>query len=84
MSFVDQYAPWAVVTGAAAGVGLGLVEELHARGLGVVMVDIDALHLGGRWRADEGLEFAAAVERRERVDMISEANVAMYPKLFER
>lgn len=42
---------------------------------------LDALHLGGRWLADEGLVFAAAVERRERVEMIS---VAMYPQLFER
>lgn len=41
MSFADQYGPWAVVTGAAAGVGLAFVEELHARGLGVVLVDVD-------------------------------------------
>jgi hypothetical protein len=33
---------------------------------------------------DRGPEFAAAVERRERVDMISEATVAMYPNLFEK
>ncbi|MEM7143419.1 MAG: SDR family NAD(P)-dependent oxidoreductase [Actinomycetota bacterium] len=39
--FADQYGPWAVVTGAAQGVGLAYVEELHARGLGVVMVDRD-------------------------------------------
>jgi uncharacterized protein len=40
-SFAEQYGPWAVVTGAAMGVGLAFVEELHARGLGVVMVDRD-------------------------------------------
>lgn len=39
--FSEQYGPWAVVTGAAMGVGLAFVEELHARGLGVVMVDRD-------------------------------------------
>lgn len=50
----------------------------------VIARGLDALHLGGRWLADEGLEFAATVERRERVDMISEATVAMYPHLFER
>lgn len=39
--FAARYGPWAVVTGAAAGVGLAFVHELHRRGLGVVMVDID-------------------------------------------
>ncbi len=41
MDFAEQYGPWAVVTGAAMGVGLAFVEELHDRGLGVVMVDRD-------------------------------------------
>ncbi len=41
MDVAAQYGPWAVVTGAAAGVGLAFVEELHARGLGVVMADVD-------------------------------------------
>lgn len=40
-SFAEQYGPWTVVTGAAMGVGLAFVEELHARGVGVVMVDRD-------------------------------------------
>lgn len=39
-SFSEQYGPWAVVTGAAAGIGLAFTEELLARGLGVVMVDL--------------------------------------------
>lgn len=39
--FVARYGPWAVVTGAAQGVGLAFTEALIARGLGVVMVDID-------------------------------------------
>jgi uncharacterized protein len=41
VNFAERYGPWAVVTGAAMGVGLAFVEELHARGLGVVMVDRD-------------------------------------------
>ncbi len=41
MDFADQYGPWAVVTGASAGVGLAMAAELHTRGLGVVMVDLD-------------------------------------------
>jgi len=39
--FVARYGPWAVVTGAAQGVGLAFTEALIARGLGVVMVDVD-------------------------------------------
>lgn len=41
--FRQQYGPWAVVTGAAMGVGLAFVEELHGRNLSVVMVDRDAV-----------------------------------------
>lgn len=39
--FAHRYGPWAVVTGAGTGVGLAFVDELLARGLGVVMVDVD-------------------------------------------
>ncbi len=38
--FAQRYGPWAVVTGAAAGVGLAFTEELMGRGLDVVMVDV--------------------------------------------
>jgi short-subunit dehydrogenase len=48
----------------------------------VVVGALDALGEGGRWLADDGLKFAAAVERRERVDMMSEATTAMYPHVF--
>ena len=37
--FADRYGPWAVVTGAAQGVGLAFAEELLERGLAVVLVD---------------------------------------------
>ncbi len=37
--FAERFGPWAVVTGAAQGVGLAFAEELLARGLGVVLVD---------------------------------------------
>ena len=39
--YSDRFGPWAVVTGAAMGVGLAFVEEIHERGIGVVMVDRD-------------------------------------------
>ena len=37
--FSERYGPWAVVTGAAQGVGLAFTEALVARGCGVVMLD---------------------------------------------
>ena len=40
--FAERYGPWAVVTGAAQGVGLAYAEELLARGLAVLLVDRDA------------------------------------------
>jgi len=39
--FAERYGPWAVVTGAAQGVGLAYAEELIERGLAVLLVDRD-------------------------------------------
>jgi len=50
----------------------------------VVARALDDLPTGGRWLADDGLEFAAAVARAERVDMMSSATTAMYPQVFEQ
>ena len=41
-AFNEKYGPWAVVTGAAMGIGASYVEQLAARGLNVVLVDKDA------------------------------------------
>jgi short-subunit dehydrogenase len=49
----------------------------------VISRALDDLPAGGRWLADDGLEFAAAVPRAERVDMMSTATTAMYPQVFE-
>ena len=38
--FAQQYGPWAVVTGAAQGVGRAFAEELLDRGVSVVLVDV--------------------------------------------
>lgn len=48
----------------------------------VVSAALDALPAGGRWLADDGLAFAASVERSERVDMMSSATTGMYPGKF--
>jgi len=39
--FAERYGPWAVVTGAAQGVGLAYAEELLEQGLAVLLVDRD-------------------------------------------
>ncbi len=49
----------------------------------VVEGALDALDDGGRWLADEGLEFAATIGRRERVNLMSTATTTMYPGIFE-
>ena len=48
----------------------------------VVAPALDALGEGGRWLADDGLKFAASVERSDRVEMMCGATAAMY-HLFE-
>ncbi len=49
----------------------------------VVEGALDALPEGGRWLADDGLKFAAAVERPDRVSMLSIATTTMYPDTFQ-
>lgn len=41
-AFVARYGPWAVVAGAAVGLGAEYAREIAARGVSVVMVDRDA------------------------------------------
>ncbi|MEY2568230.1 MAG: uncharacterized protein QOE35_2759 [Actinomycetota bacterium] len=41
MTFAERYGPWAVVTGAAAGMGAAFASELAERGMQVVGVDRD-------------------------------------------
>lgn len=47
-SFRDTYGPWAVVTGAASGIGAAFAEALGARGAHVLAVDLDAGALEAR------------------------------------
>lgn len=41
-SFSDQYGPWALITGAAMGLGAEFSRQLAERGLNIVLVDINA------------------------------------------
>lgn len=43
--FLSRYGPWALVTGAAQGIGLAYTCRLAELGLGVVMVDVNAERL---------------------------------------
>ena len=43
--FADRYGPWAVVAGAAVGLGAEYARQIAARGLGVVLVDRDGAAL---------------------------------------
>jgi short-subunit dehydrogenase len=48
----------------------------------VVEGALDALPVGGRYLADDGLELATSLDRPERVDLMGAATTAMYPQLF--
>ncbi|MBN2080159.1 MAG: SDR family NAD(P)-dependent oxidoreductase [Spirochaetes bacterium] len=42
LSFMERYGPWALVTGAASGIGAEFALQCAARGLHLLMVDIQA------------------------------------------
>lgn len=45
MSFKNQYGLWALITGAGNGLGAEFAQQIAARGLHVVLVDVDAAGL---------------------------------------
>lgn len=60
-AFVTRYGPWALVAGAAVGLGAEYARQLAARGLSVLLVDRDAGPLDETARA---IRAASAVEVR--------------------
>ncbi len=59
LSFRERYGPWALVTGAARGLGAEFARQLAARGLNILLVDTLAEELSARARriaAESGAE----------------------------
>ena len=59
--FATRYGPWAVVAGAAEGIGAAFASELAARGVGLLLVDVNAERLD---------ETAAPLRERIEVDTL--------------
>src|SRR5436309_8382205 len=43
--FAERYGPWALIAGAAEGIGAAFGAELAARGVGLLLVDVNAQRL---------------------------------------
>jgi hypothetical protein len=72
-SFKDRYGPWALVTGAASGIGAEFGRQLAAEGFNLVLVDIqaDILHDYTRGlKSRRGIEIRPVVADLSRPDFI--------------
>ncbi len=74
--FRDRYGPWALVTGAAQGIGRAFAEALATRGLHVVLVDVQAQAIAAAAREIAALHrvetrsLAADLSDRESIDRV--------------
>ena len=73
MTFAEKYGPWAVVTGAAAGMGAAFCAELASRGVQVVGVDRDPCDTPRSLTADLTAPSAAA----EIIDAVADLDIGL-------
>jgi hypothetical protein len=71
--FGSRYGPWALVAGAAVGLGAEYAQQLAARGLHLVLVDRDAAALAPTARsvAARGVQMRSAVLDLARPDLVA-------------
>jgi short-subunit dehydrogenase len=71
----ETYGPWALVTGAARGLGAGFAEKIAAAGLNLLLVDVDAESLeerGAALRESHGVEVRTLALDLRREDFLDE------------
>jgi short-subunit dehydrogenase len=71
----EKYGPWALVTGAASGLGAGFADQIAAAGLNVVLVDVDEAGLNEQRDAlarRHGVELRPVVLDLRREDLLDE------------
>ncbi len=74
MSFVEQYGPWALVTGASSGIGEEFARQLAQKGLNLVLVarrEERLQKLAGELAAKHGVETRVAVADLSAADFMS-------------
>jgi short-subunit dehydrogenase len=74
-TFKSKYGPWALVTGAAWGMGTEFARQIGALGLNLVLVDIKAAELAQvaeEVRKNSGVEVKAVVTDLSRADFMGE------------
>lgn len=71
----ERYGPWALVTGAAMGLGAGFARQIAAAGINVILVDINAEALARcqeSIRSDFGVETLSAVVDLSKEDFMDQ------------
>lgn len=79
MTFAERYGPWALVTGAASGLGAECATQLAARGLHLLLLDLqaDPLHtLAERLHASSGVETRPLVADLATPDFLQQVSAA--------